>query len=129
MKRLRQTGLWMSSIFLAFVFVAVGLSKLEGSSATRWAQRFLSWGYLAGSQYVVGAIEIIAGIAMVIPPLRKVAAGIVMVIMAGALYTHVRHGEFLRVLPPIFLGGLALIVFSLHSQPSESSKGDRAMSG
>src|SRR3954469_16913477 len=87
MKRLRQTGLWMSSIFLAFVFVAVGLSKLEGSSATRWAQRFLSWGYLAGSQYVVGAIEIIAGIAMVIPRLRKVAAGIVTVIMAGALYT------------------------------------------
>ncbi len=122
MKRLRKTGLWIFSIFLACVFVAVGLSKIEGSSATRWAQRFVHWGYPAGSQYAVGAMEIIAGIAMLIPALRKAAAWIVMAIMMGALYTHVRHGEFLRLLPPVFLGALACIVFCLHSQASTSSE-------
>jgi len=67
-------------------------------------------------------MEVIAGIALLIPRLRKAAAGIVMVIMAGALYTHARYGEFLRVVVPILLGGLAFLVFSLHSQGSTSSK-------
>jgi len=122
MKRLHQTVLWSSSIFLAFVFLVAGLSKLEGSSATRWAQRFLHWGYPAGSQYAVGAMEVIAAIAVLIPQLRKAAAGLVMIIMAGALYTHARHGEFPRVVPPILLGGLAFIVFSLQSRTGTSNK-------
>src|SRR5262249_33427976 len=115
MKRLRQTVSWILSILLGFVFVAVGLSKLEGSSATRWAERFLHWGYPAGSQYVIGTIEGIAGIAMVIPRWRKIAAGVVIAIMAGALYTHARHGEFPRLVPPLLLASLAFLVFSLHS--------------
>jgi uncharacterized membrane protein YphA (DoxX/SURF4 family) len=122
MKKLRQAVLWISSIFLALLFVAVGLSKLEGSSAIRWAQRFVHWGYPAGSQYAVGAMEVIAGIGIVIPRLRKAAAAIVMVVMAGALYTHARYGEFPRVIPPMLLGGLAFLVFSLHSRASTSSK-------
>jgi len=120
MKKLRQTVLWIFSILLGFMFVAVGLSKLEGSSATRWAERFLHWGYPAGSQYVVGTIEVIAGIAMVIPRWRKTGAGIAMVIMAGALYTHVHNGEFPRAIPPLVLGSLAFLVFSLHSRASTS---------
>src|SRR5262245_65234580 len=111
MKKIRQTVLWIFSILLGFMFVAVGLSKLEGSSATRWAERFLHWGYPAGSQYVVGTIEVIAGIAMVIPRWRKTAAGIAMVIMAGGLYTHAHKGEFARGNHPLVFGGLGLLVF------------------
>jgi putative oxidoreductase len=122
MKRPRQTVLWILSILLGSVFIAVGLSKLEGSSATRWAERFLRWGYPAGSQYVIGTIEAIAGIAMMIPRSRKTAAGIIMVVMAGALYTHASHGEFPRVIPPLVLGSLAFLVLLLHSQASTSGK-------
>ena len=120
--KLRQTVLWIFSILLGLIFVAVGLSKLEGSSAARWAEKFLHWGYPAGSQYVVGAIEVIGGIAMMIPRWRKIAAWIAMVTMAGALYTHAHNGEFPRIIPPLVLGSLALLVFSLHSRASASGK-------
>jgi putative oxidoreductase len=122
MKKLPRTISSVLSIFLAVVFIAVGLSKLEGSSATRWTQRFLHWGYPAGSQYVVGAIETLGGIAIVIPRWRKAAAGILIVVMAGALYTHARNGEFPRVIPPLVLGSLAFVVFFLHSLARASSK-------
>jgi len=122
MTKLRQTVLWIFSILLGLIFVAVGLSKLEGSSATRWAERFLHWGYPAGSQYVVGTIEVIAGIAMVIPRWRKTAAWIAIIIMAGALYTHAHNGEFPRIISPLVLGSLAFLVLSLHSRASVSGK-------
>ena len=98
---------WILSIFLAFVFAAIGTSKLVGPSSVHWAQRFLRWGYPTGSHYVIGILEIVAGIAIVIPRWRKMAAATLMIIMAGALCTHVLHGEWARVIPPVFLGSLA----------------------
>ena len=62
------------------------------------------------------------GVALAIPRWRKAAAGIAMVIMAGALYTHAHNGEFPRVIPPLVLGSLAFLVFSLHSRANPSGK-------
>jgi len=98
---------WILSILLAFVFVAIGTSKLVGPSSVHWAQRLQRWGYPTGSQYAIGILEIVAGIAIVIPRWRRMAAAILMIIMAGALCTHALHGEWARVIPPLFLGGLA----------------------
>ena len=112
MRTLPRTAVWSISIFLAFIFVMVGLSKLEGRSATVWTGRFLRWGYPSGSQYVVGVIEMLGGVALLIPRSRRAAAGALMVVMAGALYTHLAHAEFLRVISPLVLGSLAFLVYS-----------------
>jgi len=98
---------WILSILLALVFVAVGISKLVGPPSVHWARRFQHWGYPTGSHYAIGILEIVAGIAIVIPRWRRMAAAILMIIMAGALCTHAIHGEWTRVIPPLFLGGLA----------------------
>lgn len=72
-----------------------------------WAERFQRWGYPTGSSYVIGILEIVAGIAILIPRWRKIAAATFMIIMAGAVCTHALHGEWARVLPPVLLGSLA----------------------
>ncbi len=111
MRRLSPIVNWSISIILALLFAAVGFSKLWGPSATRWGARFLNWGYPVGSQYVVGAVEIISGLALLLPRSRKPAAGSLTLVMAGALCTHLIHDELPRVIAPLILGALAFLLF------------------
>jgi len=102
--------LWICAIVLAVVFVLVGVSKLTGASGIRWNGRFTQWGYPAGTSIVVGVLEILGGLGVLLPRWRRPAAMLLVVLMLGAMGTHVLHAEFSRVLPPLVLGGLALLV-------------------
>jgi hypothetical protein len=53
--------------------------------------------------------EIIGGIGVLIPPWRRTATAILVVLMIGALSTHAAHAEFPRLIPPLVLGGLACL--------------------
>jgi uncharacterized membrane protein YphA (DoxX/SURF4 family) len=100
------------AIFLAVVFVLVGISKLEGASAMRWTERLTQWGYPASARYLIGVFEILGGLGVLIPRWRRAAAAILVALMIGALCTHVVHGEFRRLIPPLVLGGLAFLLYS-----------------
>lgn len=116
MKRLSPAITWSLSILLALLFAALGSSKLWGPSATQWSERFLNWGYPAGLHYVIGVVEIVSGLALLLPRARKRAAGSLALVMAGAFGTHLIHGELPRLIPPLVLGGLALLLFFPRSQ-------------
>jgi uncharacterized membrane protein YphA (DoxX/SURF4 family) len=47
MIRLPRAAAWVFAIFLATTFIFVGTSKLTGTSARRWTERFAHWGYPA----------------------------------------------------------------------------------
>jgi len=116
MSRLPRAAVWALAIVLALVFVLVGGSKLQGPSAVRWSERFANWGYPAGAGAVVGAVEILAGLGLLIPASRRAAAAVLAVLMAGAFLTHLVHGEFLRVVPTLVLGGLAMLIYSSRTR-------------
>jgi putative oxidoreductase len=99
------------------VFVLAGISKLEGASAMRWTERFAQWGYPATAQYLIGVFEILGGLGVLIPRWRRAAAAILVALMIGALCTHVVHGEFPRLIPPLVLGGLAFLLCSSRLRP------------
>jgi uncharacterized membrane protein YphA (DoxX/SURF4 family) len=111
MINLRRIAVWAGAIFLAIAFVSVGVSKLEGASAMRWAERFGHWGYPANAQYVVGVFEILGGLGVLIPRWRRAASMTLGALMTGALCTHVVNAEFPRVVPPLVLGGLAFLLY------------------
>jgi putative oxidoreductase len=102
--------IWTAAILLAAAFVFAGLSKLGGASAIRWSGRFTAWGYPPGTSAIVGILEILGGLGVLVPRWRREAAMLLAVVMIGALATHVLHAEFSRVLPPLVLGGLALLL-------------------
>ena len=108
---------WICAALLAVVFVLVGISKLAGAPAERWSERFSHWGYPAAVRPVVGVIQILAAICVLVPKTRRVAAATLAATMAGALATHVVHGEFPRTLPPLVLGALALFVGAGRDRP------------
>src|SRR5687767_21602 len=89
--RLPKAVIWACAIFLTVAFVISGFLKLEGSSAMRWSERFVHWGYPANAHYVVGMLEILGGLAVVIPKWRRAAAAILVALMIGALGTHAVH--------------------------------------
>lgn len=111
MRRLSPAATWSISIILALLFAAVGLSKLWGPSSARWSDRFLKWGYPGGSQYLVGGVEIISGLALLVPRSRKPASVSLALVMAGAVGTHLIHNELPRIIAPLILGILAFLLF------------------
>jgi putative oxidoreductase len=115
--RLPRAAVWACAIFLAMVFVVVGISKLEGASAMRWTERFAQWGYPANAQYLIGVFEILGGLGVLIPRWRRAAAAILVALMIGALSTHAVQGEFPRLIPPLVLGALAFLLYSSRLPP------------
>ena len=122
---------WALAIFLAGAFVLVGISKLGGPSAIRWAGRFALWGYPSKAQYMIGVFEILGGFGVLFPRLRRAAAAILVCVMIGALCTHAIHGELSRVVPPLVLGGLAsLLMVAVNPRRARTHPGaDRSITG
>jgi uncharacterized membrane protein YphA (DoxX/SURF4 family) len=113
--------MWACATFLAVAFVLVGILKLTGPSAMRWNERFVHWGYPPSARYVVGILEIIGGLGLLIAKSRRAAAATLIALMIGALLTHLMNAEFLRLIPPLVLGGLAFLVYSWPSAPRRRS--------
>lgn len=111
MKRVPRAAVWTILVLVAFLFVMVGLMKFIGQSSVRWVERFAHWGYPPSFSYLVGGLEILGGFGLIVPATTRPAAGLLMAVMAGALYTHLIHGEMSHVLPPLVLGTLAFLVY------------------
>lgn len=119
MKNFRSAALWVNAIFLAFLFVLVGWSKIEGPSAIQWAFKFSHWGYSPVARYAVAATEIVGGFGLLFPRMRTVAAGAIMLVMVGAFFTHIWHGEWLRLIPTGILGALTYMFLGVPSSWSQ----------
>jgi putative oxidoreductase len=118
----RTAAIWTIAVVMGLLFVLVGLSKLTGSPGIAWAVRLSNWGYPAGSRYAIGGIEILAGLGLLVPSFRRAAAVTLMAVMMGALLTHLIHGEFVRLLPPLIFGGVAYGLYSWHPGASQKTK-------
>jgi uncharacterized membrane protein YphA (DoxX/SURF4 family) len=104
MKRLSFVGTWALVTLLSSIFILAGVLKLAGPAGHGWSERFAKWGYPAGFQYVVGAVEVFGGISLMFPRVRLRASTVLVLVMIGALLTHLAHGEFPRVIVPLILG-------------------------
>jgi putative oxidoreductase len=74
------------------------------------------YGYGTGFMYVVGAIEIISAIGLLIGYWKKnlvpIFSGVLIVVMAGAVFTHLQAGQGFGVaMTPLILLILAVVVF------------------
>ncbi len=111
-------------VALASILVPVGLLKLikgkslEGKSGMLWMHDFSSRSVAA-----IGMSEVFAGGAMLagwIAPSRLaslVGAGVALVIMAGAAYTHFRRKEHGAMLFPAALGAASLVAAAFRLIP------------
>jgi uncharacterized membrane protein YphA (DoxX/SURF4 family) len=97
MHKVARVGLWVCQAALALLFVFAGSAKF---TSPMWERMFARWGYPDQFYLVIGAVEVAAGLALLIPRLAASAAAVLIIVMIGAGVTHVLHDE-LRRLPEI----------------------------
>ncbi|MDC3418706.1 DoxX family protein [Aquibacillus salsiterrae] len=100
---------------LAVGFLMFGFMKVSGDPTQVDAFTNI-YGYGTGLMYVVGVVEIIAAIGLVIGFWKKnlvpIFSGLLVVVMAGAVFTHFIAGQGFGVaMTPLILLTLAVILF------------------
>jgi uncharacterized membrane protein YphA (DoxX/SURF4 family) len=77
---------WVLQGLLALAFLLVGAIKLGGSE--EMIHHFTALGYPAWATYVIGAVEVAGGIALLIPRFTRPAALVLAAVMVGAVGWH-----------------------------------------
>ncbi|MFZ2493387.1 MAG: DoxX family protein [Thermoanaerobaculia bacterium] len=100
----------MLSGLLAALYLMAGGSRLAG--AERRVQGFAHWGWPDWMRIVVGAVEVSSAVLLLIPRASFFGAGALVVVMAGATYTHLFRatGEGGMAVATLVLLGLAGLV-------------------
>ncbi len=102
------------SILLALVFLAAGGFKLMNTEQA--ATAFMHFGYPAAFAYVVAIAEISGALLLFAPAASIYAAGLLLVIMIGAIFSELKIGETGNALVPLVVGILLAVVIFLKRQ-------------
>ena len=113
MRRIKLIGLWVLSALMALVMVGPGLQKF---TSPVWQRMFRAWGYPEHFYLVIGAIEVAAGLGLLIPKLATPSAAVLVVVMIGAAITQITVGGRSGVGELIFAGLLLLIAYARRHQ-------------
>ena len=89
MRFLATGGKWLLAVLLAVLMVGPGSQKF---TSPVWERMFRTWGYPDGFYLVIGAIEVVAGIGLLIPKVASASALLLAVVMAGAAATQILRG-------------------------------------
>jgi len=89
MRYLKTGSKWLLQLLLAIVMVGPGSQKF---TSPVWERMFRSWGYPDGFYLVIGAVEVVAGIGLLIPRVASASAITLAIVMAGAAATQILRG-------------------------------------
>ena len=99
------------AIPVALIFAALGTGKLLALTPMRHLATEAGFSVDAyrriGALELAGAVGVAAGVAL--PVLGRLAAGGLLVLLAGALVTHVRNGDGLRKYAPVLVCAVLVV--------------------
>lgn len=95
----RSTTLGIVAYMLALVFLGSGGAKVIGMEAQ--VEQFTRWGFPLAFMIAVGAAELVFAVLMAHPDTRFGASMGLLLIMAGAVGTHLSVGEHGMALVPL----------------------------
>jgi uncharacterized membrane protein YphA (DoxX/SURF4 family) len=108
----KEVGAWIPTLLLATVFIPQGISKFSATSG--WMRAFEHWGYPGWFRMLVGGVELSAGLLLLWRRMAPIAALMILMVMAGAMWTHVwidhRPKEVFHEAVPTTLAIIVLIV-------------------
>lgn len=102
--------LWVFALFLAWVFIRQGVSKFDDTSG--WARAFRVWHFPVWFRVLIGVAETAAAVLLLTRRTAFAGAVIIIVVMIGAMGTHVCWGRPQQVtseILPLFLATMVAI--------------------
>ncbi len=98
---------WAFSVLLGLAFIASALGTLSGGMT---AVLHGQLGVPLWAIPIIGAIKLVAAIALFVPAVRFVGAAALLATMAGAVGTHLLAGDLVGAIAPFVLGALAGLI-------------------
>jgi len=89
---------WILTVLLSLIYLLAGFPKLMGSAMV--ADRFVDLGYDYQFMKLIGLAEIGCGILLLIPRVAFYPAALLVIVMIGAIVSHIRIGEFPQLVVP-----------------------------
>lgn len=115
----RLVGVWVATVLLATIFVPQGMAKFDDTSG--WAKAFTHWGYPKWFRMTIGVIEL-GGVALMFwPRAARWGAIAILVVMAGAWFTHIAFDQGRHMTSEVVPITLASLVLWLRWKPSGGS--------
>jgi putative oxidoreductase len=96
---------------LGCIFLAAGISKLIALDSV--VETFQGWGFPAWFRWLIGLVEMLAAVLVLIPATRELGAGLIALVMLGAVGTHVLAREWSMEPLPLALLVLAVMLVSV----------------
>ncbi len=103
--RSREIAVWVLTSFLAMSYAGGAPVMLAGGYASQVSERF---GYSVEFIYLIGAIQIVGGLALLVRRLASYSATGLSIVMVGAIWSHISVGN--AVLPLLPLTYLVLLM-------------------
>jgi uncharacterized membrane protein YphA (DoxX/SURF4 family) len=107
--KLTAAAPWVLAALLAMAFAGSGSQKVFGELAAQGAQHF---GYSVGFMVFIGAAELAGAVGLLIPRLSMWAAAGLIIIMAGAVYSHISAGDAVGQAAP---AAVLLVLLSINA--------------
>jgi hypothetical protein len=110
-----NTTLWILQVLVGLAMLAAGTMKAFGDKAKLEAKMSWAKGFTLGHVRLIGSAEIFGAIGLLLPRLvglsflTPLAAACLAVLMAGAVWTHVRLGDR-QFAPALVLGALSALI-------------------
>jgi uncharacterized membrane protein YphA (DoxX/SURF4 family) len=108
MRHLKLIVLWLFQILLAVAMVGSGVEKFRSPA---WERMFQRWGYPDHFYLVVGAVEVVAGLALLVPRTASAGAIVLVPVMVAAAITQITQGGRSGVGELVFAALLAAIAW------------------
>lgn len=101
MSKGKNVASWVIQVLVAALFMMMAAPKLMSDPEV--VSNFTRWGLPEKIYLVIGAFELVGAIGLLIPKTAAYAATGLILIMVGALFTHLMHGEVMMALMPIMV--------------------------
>jgi uncharacterized membrane protein YphA (DoxX/SURF4 family) len=86
MTRFKKAVTWSLQIILAMIFLTVGMAKISGVQSS--VDLFQRVGMGQWLRYLVGMVEVSCSVLLLFGPYASLGAGVLMIVMAGAVMSH-----------------------------------------
>lgn len=112
MKKWKLIVSWILRILVALGFLLASLGKLTSNANV--IQMFENWGFPDGFYLVIGILELVLAVMLLIPKTMKIALLGLIVLMVGAIITHIVNDPIGQILRPIIFMLFLLGIYFLN---------------